>query len=546
MKKVLFLIALFFAALAVQAQEVVAVPGEITANTTWTKDKIYRMNNFTYVKNDATLTIEAGTKVQGLKGSKATLIITRGAKLIANGTASEPIVFTSSDATTPTYGDWGGVYLLGKAPVNLSAGGVVGQGIAEGGINNALGDGLYGGNDPNDNSGSLRYVRIEYCGIALSTATNSEINGLTMSGVGAGTTIEYVQVSYCGDDSFEWFGGTVNCKYLIAYRGLDDDFDADNGYSGNVQFAVSIRDPRVADGSQSNGFEIDNNQPGDNLTPKTKPTFSNVTIIGPSGTTIDANYGRAAHLRRNCEAGIFNSVFIGSYPRGIVVEGANTAENARTGLLEIKNCHVAGPTRLLDSVAIAPGGSGTALAINTWYRTPAFANQIAPMSSAAALQDPFNLAKPNPRPTFASPLLGAAAFTAPRVAGAFFQKVNYMGAFGPNEVADWTRGWAFFGALNTDGLTNTQDADKYIANVQMVPTVANDFTNLQMTLVEAADVNVELFGMNGQSFGTQISEKAAAGDHVYTLKVADLQSGFYFVRIQAGAAVKTEKLIVVK
>lgn len=151
----------------------------------------------------------------------------------------------------------------------------------------------------------LRYVRIEYCGIAFQPG--SEINGLTMGSVGSGTTIEYVQVAFCGDDSFEWFGGTVNCKYLIAYRGLDDDFDADFGYSGKVQFGLAVRDPQIADQSSSNGFEVDNDAQGSGNTPKTKPTFSNITIIGPTGGSINSLYNRANHLRRNNEIGLYIS-----------------------------------------------------------------------------------------------------------------------------------------------------------------------------------------------------------------------------------------------
>ena len=130
----------------------------------------------------------------------------------------------------------------------------------EGGVNNAAGDAFYGGTDANDNSGVLRYVRIEFPGIAFTD--NNEINGLTCGGVGAATTLEHVQVSYSGDDSFEFFGGTVNAKYLIAYRGWDDDFDTDFGYSGKIQFAVSLRDPEIADQSGSNGFESDNDGSG--------------------------------------------------------------------------------------------------------------------------------------------------------------------------------------------------------------------------------------------------------------------------------------------
>ena len=183
----------------------VVVSGNITTNTTWTKNNTYLLTGFVYVKDNAKLTIEPGTVIKGDKNSKGSLIITRGASIIADGTSSEPIVFTSNEAA-PTYGDWGGIILLGKAPANCSLMGTTGVCEIEGGVNNAQGDGLFGGNDPNDNSGILRYVRIEYPGIAFQP--NSEINGLTMGAVGAGTIIDHVQVSYSGDESFEWFGGT--------------------------------------------------------------------------------------------------------------------------------------------------------------------------------------------------------------------------------------------------------------------------------------------------------------------------------------------------
>ena len=285
-----FLLLAFFVMACMAASAQVVVSGNITTNTTWTKNNTYLLSGFVYVKDGATLTIEPGTVIEGQNLSKGSLIVTRGAKIMASGTPDEPIVFTS-DQNSPSYGDWGGVIICGKAPTNASNNGVDGEGLIEGGVGE-----LYGGSDPNDNSGVLRYVRIEYAGIAFQP--NNEINGLTMGGVGAGTTIEYVQVSYANDDSFEWFGGTVNCKYLIAYRGLDDDFDCDFGYSGNIQFAYAQRDPGVADISGSNGFEIDNDANGTGRTPKTRPTFSNVTIVGPTGT-FDPNFKRGNHLRRN-------------------------------------------------------------------------------------------------------------------------------------------------------------------------------------------------------------------------------------------------------
>ena len=171
-----------------------------------------------YVEDGATLTIEPGTIIKGEKSSKGSLIVKRGGKIIANGTVDKPIVFTSNQAKgSRAAGDWGGLVLLGKAPVNKTPAVIEGENLTQ-----------FGGTDAADNSGSLKYVRIEFAGIAFET--DKEINGLTFGGVGSGTTIDYVQVSHSGDDSYEWFGGTVNAKHLIAFRGLDDDFDTDNRF----------------------------------------------------------------------------------------------------------------------------------------------------------------------------------------------------------------------------------------------------------------------------------------------------------------------------
>jgi len=521
-------------------QEVV-VTGNITTNTTWTADKTYILQGFVYVSNCATLTIAPGTVIKGDKGSKGALIVTRCSKIIADGTKDLPIVFTTNDPN-PSYGSWGGLIVLGYAPTNQVYNGTSCLGLIEGGLDPVLG--LYGSGDQpggcgkeDDNSGVLRYVRIEYAGIAFQP--NNEINGLTLGGVGNKTTVEYVQVSYANDDSFEWFGGTVNCKHLIAYRGLDDDFDCDFGYSGNVQYALSVRDPLVADISNSNGFEVDNNASGSTATPKTAPTFSNVTIVGPTGA-VAADYRRAAHLRRNCEIGIFNTLMIGNYPVGLFIDGDATLNNAKNGLLEVKNTWVAGPTELLRS-------SNTAvLDLAPWFNTAGWGNGSAAASSAAALQNPFNLDYPNAQPTGLSPAVapGAAAFTAARINKPFFDKVTFVGAFdGKN---DWTCGWAKFLDINTSCLVETEDIAKFVRDVQLFPTVADQRATIRFTLEQNADVTVEVYNIEGRYFGRQIDEKAFAGEQTYFLNTANLPQGFYFVRIQAGAAVKTEKMIVVR
>jgi hypothetical protein len=518
--------------------ENVVVTGNITTNTTWSAGNTYVLQGFVYVKECATLTIEPGTIIKGDKGTKATLIVTRCSKIIADGTLDKPIVFTSSNDVDPTYGDWGGIILLGKAPVNTVTNGTAGEGIIEGGVDNAAGDGRYGGTDAADNSGILRYVRIEYPGIAFQP--NNEINGLTMGGVGNGTVIDNVQVAYSGDDSFEWFGGTVNAKHLIAYRGLDDDFDTDFGYQGNVQFALAVRDPQVADiGNASNGFESDNDATGSENTPKTRPTFSNVTVVGPSGASTLPDYKRAAHLRRSTEIGIFNSLFVGSYPVGLFIDGTATEGNATANKLEIKNTWFAGQTELLKATA--------AFDISTWFSTAAWKNGKAATSDAAALQNPFNIDYPNPQPTGLSPAVGvgAASFTSTRLLGGAFSPVTYVGAF--DGITDWTCGWAKYKAgLNTACVTNNEEFEKTVASMKLYPTIANDFATLELVVAKASDLNVQIFDISGKYYGTPVSETITEGEHQYRLDTSNLPGGFYFVTVETGNTVKTEKLIIVR
>jgi len=355
----------------------VTIPaGDITTNTTWSSNNVYLLNGWVYVKAGATLTIQAGTVIRGDKVNKGAIIVEPGATIIANGTASNPIVFTSNQApNNRDYGDWGGIIILGNAKINVP-GGVA---TIEGGVGST-----YGGNNDADNSGIFRYCRIEFSGIAF--APNNEINGLTMGGVGSGTQIDHVQVSYCGDDAFEWFGGTVNAKYLIALRNWDDDFDTDFGFRGKIQYAVSLRDPNIADVSGSNGFESDNDGSGSANIPFTKPIFSNVSIFGPkvtSTTTIHNDYKRAMHLRRNTQLNLFNSVFAG-YPVGLFIDGSATQANATNGLLNIENCVMAG---MVNNYASSFE--------DNYFNTPSRKNYVLQNNTSLQVIDPFNLTNPN-------------------------------------------------------------------------------------------------------------------------------------------------------
>ncbi|MBK6832076.1 MAG: hypothetical protein IPG92_15690 [Flavobacteriales bacterium] len=262
-----------------------------------------------------------------------------------------------------------------------------------------------------------------------------------MGGVGSGTTIDHIQVSYCGDDSYEWFGGNVNAKYLIAHRGLDDDFDQDFGWQGHVQYAVSLRDPNYADASGSNGFECDNDAAGNSAAPYSQGTWSNVTVLGPLtvSSTISDLYKRGAHLRRNTQTRVYNSVFAG-YPTGLLIDGGTTETNATNNDLQFRNSILAGISTTPLAVA-----SGSTWDITTWFNTAGWNNTILANNSELGIALPTILTAPQLRPETGSPLFTGAAFTGP-LADSFYEPVTFRGAFGST---DWTSGWANWDPQNT-------------------------------------------------------------------------------------------------
>jgi hypothetical protein len=301
----------------------------------------------------------------------------------------------------------------------------------------------YGGNDAGDNSGTMKYVRIEFAGVAFSP--DNEINGLTLGGVGSGTTISYVQVYRSGDDAFEWFGGTVNCDHLIATNSWDDDFDTDFGFSGRVQFALAQRWKNTADVSGSNGFESDNDGNGSTNTPQTKAVFSNVTIVGPvkgkaNGTNgINANFQHAAQIRRNSSLSIVNSVFMG-FPVGLYIDDTKvtshkTSDNALEGGLKFHNNIIAGCGTDLKA-------STPEFDINTWFAN--HSNTILDSTQQVKIADAYKfssaVSSDNGTPDFrlksGSPAASGASFSG--LSG--FQNVNFIGAFDEqnNWIADWT------------------------------------------------------------------------------------------------------------
>ena len=403
--------------------ENLTIKGSITSNTTWAAKNKYLLEGFVYVEAGATLTIEPGTIIKGDKSTKATLIIKPGAKIIAEGTSAKPIVFTSNQAKgSRNYGDWGGLVILGKATVNKTPATIEGENIS-----------TFGGSDDNDNSGILKYVRIEFGGIAFET--DKEINGLTLGGVGKGTTIEYVQVSNNGDDGFEWFGGTVNAKHLISYKNLDDDFDTDWGYSGNVQYGLAYRDPKIADQcscSNSNGFESDNDSSGSDAKPQTSCKFANISVIIAEGTP-DAKYNSAFRLRRNTALSIYNSLAIGAFHKGgLQLEEAAAQANFVNDKSDFRGLILGGMTKGI--------ASGDEAKLNEASRKNNFAADIATLGLNANYKAATG--KPGLLPVSGSTLL-TAGVTLPTG----FEANTVVGAFG---TTDWTDSWTNWDPQNTD------------------------------------------------------------------------------------------------
>lgn len=417
----------------------VDVRGIISADQHWTENKTYRLRGYVYVTNGATLTIDPGTKIVSNKDSAGVLVIYRTAKINATGTAAEPIVFTSNEAT-PAPGDLGGVVLAGLARGNGN------HAVMEGGIDAQFA--AFGGTDDNDNSGTLKYVRIEYAGKAVNPG--DEVNGLSLYAVGSSTTIDYVEVVRGLDDAYEFFGGTVNCKHLIAYNSADDDYDMDDGYRGKIQFAISIKDPAFTDpkgttGDISNNFEVDNVNPANGFTlnraPITSPVLSNFTAVGPNGAAnTSADYGFGMRWRRGCKFILANSIVIGGQKAGLSIEQDSTASYYAAGTSKFYNSFLqahASPFRV--------GSTGTFLDSTTLasFTLGVNGSQLFTNPADIKLTDPFNNSAPNLMPQAGSPALSTAAkFDVGTLNDAFFEKVNYIGALDASN--DWTVGWSVF------------------------------------------------------------------------------------------------------
>jgi hypothetical protein len=582
----------------------ITVTTDITANANWTSNNIYILYGDIIIKSGATLTIQEGTIVKGDKTTLSRLVVAMGGKLVAQGSPERPIVFTSNQASgSRARADWAGLAICGRAPVNFKDGsGNPIQGRLECGTTT---DYDYGGSVNDDSSGVLSYVRIEYAGYVC--GNNSELNSLTLGGVGSRTKIDHVMVSYGQDDGFEFYGGTVNAHHLISYGSRDDDFDTDNGYSGKVQYGLVVRIDTIADqGDVSNAFESDNDANGTYNDPYTKGVFSNVTVVGPAATTtstIDAKYGWAARLRRNTGLNIFNSVFMG-YKEGLRIEGTGTQLKATTDTLEFKYNIIAGTKEGYAETAFDSAYLTNPLTYNTVIGGNA--NDVVNLVYPYGSPDQFNFT-----PQSGSPALSGASFGNAKLSG--LETPAYRGAFGTD---NWAACWAEFSPQNENytaninyaltiniaqsgslpsvtltadniagatyawstgsttatatattagiytvtvtsargctsvhtanvGSVGIEDINSAIQNINVFPNPNSGLATLVVSAASSADAVITVSDIMGRLM-IMMNKELANGVNQITIRTTDFASGLYFINVKNGTENKVVRMVVNK
>jgi len=530
-------------------------PYYFNSDRTLDPDTLYTLRGQVYIEDGASLTVPANTLIVGEPAG--TIVVKRGGQIFIDGTVEEPVIMTSSRAPgSRDSGDWGGLVVLGRAPINRDPDST----NIEGGII----EGQYGGDDPLDSSGRITYLRIEFAGYRFEEG--NEINGLTMGGVGAGTELHHVQVSYANDDSYEWFGGTVDAHHLVAFASLDDDFDVDDGYRGRLQFLFGLKDPAKSDlAGSGNGFENDSR---DEAEPFSRPIFCNVTLVGPERT--DALVGNLpepnthqnmAVLRENTRTSIFNSALVG-FVRGISIRDGSI-QAAIDDILRIENTSVTSMYTDYD------GGNchdtGRWADIVTWFSDPAKDNfgGTPRMPSTVGLTNMDDLNDPQPQPLIFSELDGGTDYSDPYLQPEAdrYTFVNtqdtyppdgYRGAFIPDTPMDqqWTAGWTNFDPNNTEyvvvGVEELDQLPMAAASVQAFPNPFNPMTTLKFAVPRAGHVSLKVYDLAGRVVADLHEGQLESGRFAVPFDGGGLSSGTYFARLQGEGFQAVQKMQLIK
>ncbi len=562
--------------------------GVITGTRTLDANEVYLIDGELYVDDGATLNIPAGTILKGKReptqgnGEASVLVVQRGGTINALGTAEAPIIFTAEaddvsdafDTNESQRGLWGGVILLGHATNNRGERSI--EGLTPSNPRVLFGPGAGFPVDDDDDSGVMRYVSIRHAGYTRNP--NEEINGLTFGAVGRGTTIEYVEVFANSDDSFEFFGGTVNAKYLLGAFSGDDDFDWDQGYTGKLQFLFSIKDES---GDVGRCIEGDGGAAPFTSTPLSSPVVSNLTCVGsgvgstPGGS--DAG-GPTLKLRENTGGFLYNSVFTAyqtsnggidletqptdddGNPLGATDGSVSTAQNFFDGELDIRNNvfadystgnTVAGIVRRDDAALEADLGARNTF--TTSAGLVAIADGLGDFDDARD-QD----ARLDPRPTPGAISAAGGDFTMGRLAddsddndaddGDFFRTVSYRGAFAPGEPV-WASDWT---ALETmgylSGLATPAEGGPEALSLALTvgPNPTRGAATVRFWLDRAQDVRLALYDVLGREVSVVTQGAYGVGEQTARVETSALTAGVYVLRLAGEAAAASRTLSVVR
>ena len=498
-------LALLLLSFSISYADLVTVEGDITTDVVWTADNTYYLNNQAFVKDGVTLTIEAGTEIVGRYDANYSadnpapcLVVEQGGKVMAQGTADAPITFRSElSEDDPNYGNgrglWGGLIINGYAPIANEGGTAAVEGLT--GV-------LYGGSDPEDNSGVLRYVRVWNGGSSI--APDNEINGITLAGVGRGTTVEYCEVALNLDDGFEMFGGTVDLKYCSAVSVGDDAFDTDAGYQGRGQFLLVVR----ADDSDK-GHEMDSKTNGDlDSQPRSHPHFANVTVIS------SVAHGEDALRLREGTGGDFRNYIIHGANDGVrnddngsEVVTQDLAEAAAAGHPDF--LYISG-SMVMNGLADVPWDDFDEATDGPWTGT-----YVMESAGLTYTVDANGL----PATLDVTPPMNGVAYqdVDTVIEDDFFVQTDYKGAFPSN--ANWLEGWSY---LSDAGILLSADNNS--------PAIVADKITLHGNYPNPFNPSTEIAFELGQDYKTvELTVFNMVGQSVYEVSMKDMVAGFHQV-----------------
>ena len=567
-QSILLIISLFIAVSAYAQTTVNISNSELleSQDYTWTKDNVYLLQDMVFVKPNSRLYIQEGTVVKGAlgDGNEATgLVITIGAQIFAEGTADEPIIFTSEiddlngSLTELDRGLWAGLVVLGDAPTNNATedGTKLIEGVNE--IANPESYASYGGDDLNDNSGVIRYVSIRHTGINVGDVAGNEIQGLTMGGVGSGTTVEYVESFASNDDGFEFFGGTVNTKYLVSAFNTDDAFDWDEGFQGSHQFWFAIQSPGNANDGYGRVAEQDGATGDENTTPFAHPVIANATYLG-AGQDATPNAGDGSQLllfRDNTGGEYYNSIFSDHAGLAVTIEASGKVAgfDAKTRLAE-------GDLILQNNLWYGFGAGNTIVEFAGGEDQAHTRDYLSDAANANRVADPVlegisRIADSNgldPRPKSGSPALDASAVKT--IDNEFITSTDYVGAFADNYL--WIQSWT---ALDAHGyvsnLSVSNDEESIISEElptvvqlhQNFPNPFNPSTQISFILPEAQQVSLVVYDMLGREVAVLARQQMMpAGSTTFNFDASGLSSGMYIYRLISNTLVITKKMTLIK